>query len=100
MHMTWFCHHTEPFEIRKDGRFVAFINEWLICEVCDILLHSGNKKALILRAAEAHPERQPGNLRAMYGLMEALLAEFQHGWLDSHPLHERRECLINLPGVQ
>lgn len=101
MHHTWFCHHTTPFEItdKRDGTIYTYDDEWLVCEKCDVLLHSDNHKALCLRCAEAHPERQPGNLRQIYSLVEYVIQEFKRGWKESHPLHERRACLVTLPNV-
>jgi hypothetical protein len=98
---TWFCHHTEPFEIRdrRDGTIYAYDDEWLVCNDCDNLIATNNHKALALRSAESHPEREPGNLRQIYGMVEFLHGEFRRGWRNSHPLHERRECLTRLPNV-
>jgi|SRR5215510_10701887 len=102
MDHTWHCHHAEPFEVHDTDTdsYYEYNGRWLACQECDMYIATHNKKALALRAAEKHPDRRPGNLREMYGVAEQLYEAFFQRWLDSHPLHEKRECLIRLPNVQ
>lgn len=102
MDHTWMCHHCKPFEIREEqtNTVYSYDDEWLVCQACDLLISTNNRKALAVRSAESHPDREPGNLRALYSLAEFVHNEFFHGWLDSHPLYERRACLVKLPNVQ
>jgi hypothetical protein len=102
MDHTWFCHHAKPFSVQEQdtGTIYQYDDEWLVCETCDTLVATDNRKALALRSAETHPNRKPGNLRELFALMEFLHEQFFSGWLDSHPLYERRECLTRLPNVQ
>jgi esterase/lipase superfamily enzyme len=102
MDHTWFCHHAEPFEVKDTdtGTTYEYDEQWLVCQICDMYIETKNKKGLALRAAETHPDRQPGNLRELYGIAGMLHDAFFARWQHSHPLYERRECLTRLPNVQ
>src|SRR5262245_31929115 len=102
MDHTWFCHHVEPFSVHDpdNGVTYEYDDEWVACSICNVLVLTRNKKALALRTAEHHPGRVPGNLRDLYRVAEMLHTAFFERWQHSHPLHSRRECLINMPNVQ
>jgi hypothetical protein len=99
---TWTCHHVEPFMIKDldSGTEYAYDEQWLLCRECDVLYITQDRKALSLRAAYSHPDREPGNLREMFAVVTILQEAFRTNWKESHPLYERRDCLVRLPNVQ
>lgn len=96
----WTCHHAEQIQIVVDRQVIYNAHgNWLVCHNCNEFVQKHEWKALAFYCANRHPDKSIRSKAVLVKACYDIARAFAKAWLSYHLLHEKRECLTQLPQV-